>query len=524
MLKAKLIINGAKEIVIGDGVTTVGRTPENVIALSDDANISRRHAEIETRGNEFWLVELGSSNGTTVNGISLFNERLLKNGDVILLGGTSEIVFEMQPSAAAPTAPAAEKPPLEIGAIAPQMPAAASIEMPAVAAPDAAIAADVAAATPASKLPLMLAAAGLVCGLAVVCVVAAIMIGVGGSTKCEAKAKIVSPENGDTITKETEVEVEAENAECVKRAIFLIDGAEIASVEEQPFSTKLDPKQLGEYSDGADHALKIAFEDAEGNKTIQPGEVLIAFETLATPTPTPEVSETPVVANKEKPKTTGKQNSLIEIQEMSRNLLKQFAVKPNYKFDQQFLQEVQKKTAEYAVEGYFARAQNYRDLINVEFHKENGLDASFGFLAAMSRSQFKPQKQGADEGLWRLSDNFVATNNYKAGCPTESLSDAGQNCAAKTAAIYSKSLILKIFNGEILYAAAAFGMTEQEAGQWQATLPADRSDFWKAIRTAPQREQLVRFFAAGIVADNPQKFGLKNDRPISELYRNLLGG
>ena len=36
---------------------------------------------------------------------------------------------------------------------------------------------------------------------------------------------------------------------------------------------------------------------------------------------------------------------------------------------------------------------------------------------------------------------------------------------------------------------------------------------------APEREQLIRFFAAGIVAENPQRFGLKKDQPLSALYK-----
>ena len=126
--------------------------------------------------------------------------------------------------------------------------------------------------------------------------------------------------------------------------------------------------------------------------------------------------------------------------------------------------------------------------------------------------------------MWRLTDNFVTVNNYKAPCPTESLSDTTQGCAAKATAIYTKALFSKIFDinrGELVYAVAAFGMSEGEASQWRDTLPADRADFWKAIKTPQQREQVVRFFAAGIVAENPQKFRLK-DRPISELYRNFM--
>ena len=71
----------------------------------------------------------------------------------------------------------------------------------------------------------------------------------------------------------------------------------------------------------------------------------------------------------------------------------------------------------------------------------------------------------------------------------------------------------------MIYGAAAFGKSPQDASIWKSSLPANRSDLWNTIKTAPEREQLVRFFAAGIVAENPQKFGLKRDRPLSELYK-----
>jgi pSer/pThr/pTyr-binding forkhead associated (FHA) protein len=47
---------------------SIGRAPSNQIVLSDE-KVSRRHAIVHAQGaNEFWLVDLGSSNGTYVNG------------------------------------------------------------------------------------------------------------------------------------------------------------------------------------------------------------------------------------------------------------------------------------------------------------------------------------------------------------------------------------------------------------------------------------------------------------------------
>ncbi len=183
---------------------------------------------------------------------------------------------------------------------------------------------------------------------------------------------------------------------------------------------------------------------------------------------------------------------------------------------------MQKKTAEYAADGYFARAAVYKDVISVSFVQEKNLDAPLGFVLAMSRSKFKPQKKGADEGLWQMNPTFAAEIGANGLCGAETLSDPAQNCASKAASLYLKSLVLEVFEGDVIYSVAAFGKSPQEANIWKATLPADRADFWKIIKDPKQREQIVRFFAAGIVAENPQKFGLKKDRPISELYKNLV--
>jgi hypothetical protein len=56
-----------------------------------DLNISRRHAEIHKDGDAFWIVDLGSMNGTLLNGRRVEREKLAE-GDRITLGAT-EIVF-----------------------------------------------------------------------------------------------------------------------------------------------------------------------------------------------------------------------------------------------------------------------------------------------------------------------------------------------------------------------------------------------------------------------------------------------
>ncbi|HSI89340.1 MAG TPA: hypothetical protein VK918_09810, partial [Pyrinomonadaceae bacterium] len=160
--------------------------------------------------------------------------------------------------------------------------------------------------------------------------------------------------------------------------------------------------------------------------------------------------------------------------------------------------------------------------INVAYVREQNLDAGLGYILAMSRSRFEPGSSGNDQGLWRMSAEFVTENGYLGQCGTETLTEPSQNCAANASALYLKSVIFGVFDGDPIYSVAAFGKSPQDAATWKNSLPENRADIWNTVTGAAEREQIVRFFAAGIVAENPQKFGLKNDRPLSELYRLTL--
>lgn len=74
---------GSRFELTGDRIT-LGRDPTNTIRLRD-SEVSRRHAEIRRSGDEYWLVDLGSSNGTFVNGRQI-SQHKLANGDQIQLG------------------------------------------------------------------------------------------------------------------------------------------------------------------------------------------------------------------------------------------------------------------------------------------------------------------------------------------------------------------------------------------------------------------------------------------------------
>jgi len=67
---------------------TIGRAPENDLALDSDEFASVQHARIEPRRDGVWLEDLGSTNGTFLNGVKLTQPRKLSSGDVIRVGET----------------------------------------------------------------------------------------------------------------------------------------------------------------------------------------------------------------------------------------------------------------------------------------------------------------------------------------------------------------------------------------------------------------------------------------------------
>jgi two-component system cell cycle response regulator len=76
-----------------DRSLVIGRDPDVDLVLSD-ALVSSRHALLEDRGDSWTLVDLGSTNGTTVNG-EKGSEFVLHEGDKIVFGSTV-VRFEMQ--------------------------------------------------------------------------------------------------------------------------------------------------------------------------------------------------------------------------------------------------------------------------------------------------------------------------------------------------------------------------------------------------------------------------------------------
>jgi pSer/pThr/pTyr-binding forkhead associated (FHA) protein len=73
--------------------TTLGRTRDFDIVVPDP-NVSRVHAEVRHIGVDYYIVDMGSTNGTEVNG-QVITRHALADGDVIVMG-TTEIRVELR--------------------------------------------------------------------------------------------------------------------------------------------------------------------------------------------------------------------------------------------------------------------------------------------------------------------------------------------------------------------------------------------------------------------------------------------
>ena len=76
----------------GQQRVTVGKASTNLVSLDHDATVSRLHAVLESLGDAWSIRDLGSRNGTYINGEKISAEKVLRSGDELRIG-TSRLVF-----------------------------------------------------------------------------------------------------------------------------------------------------------------------------------------------------------------------------------------------------------------------------------------------------------------------------------------------------------------------------------------------------------------------------------------------
>ena len=236
---------------------------------------------------------------------------------------------------------------------------------------------------------------------------------------------------------------------------------------------------------------------------------------------------TPEVTVDNQPPKVVLQAGAVDVRSMADRLAGQISRKSGYVFDRDFVELIRVRSNEYQVGGYSMRARQYRREINKAF-RDQGLDPLLGYLLAMSRSKFNINATGNGLGLWQMSFALAQSQGYLTASESEAtLKDPKRS--AEIAAQYTKALISTFESpDDFMFAVACFGQPLNEVGQVRAQLatlapdPVARRDFFKMVKSGvvkgDQVDRVIRFFAAGIVGENPQPFGLGNEEPFSSLF------
>lgn len=87
------VLDEGSEYELDSAPLTIGRGGQNDVVVDGDEFASARHVRVEPRRDGVWVHDLGSTNGTYVNGARIDRPRKLVDGDLVRIGET-ELRFE----------------------------------------------------------------------------------------------------------------------------------------------------------------------------------------------------------------------------------------------------------------------------------------------------------------------------------------------------------------------------------------------------------------------------------------------
>jgi DNA-binding CsgD family transcriptional regulator len=90
--------SGRELVPLSGQRVTLGKATSNDVALDHDETVSRLHAVFENLGFAWSLRDLGSRNGTYLNGERITAERVVRSGDEVRIGKTKIIFWEVRDS------------------------------------------------------------------------------------------------------------------------------------------------------------------------------------------------------------------------------------------------------------------------------------------------------------------------------------------------------------------------------------------------------------------------------------------
>jgi pSer/pThr/pTyr-binding forkhead associated (FHA) protein/tetratricopeptide (TPR) repeat protein len=91
-VEAKILLQGGKEFAIEKDEVIIGRAKDCDLSV-DDRKASRRNSLVRRQGGRFFVRDLGSANGTHLNGVKLVDEVQISSDDIIRIGD-AELIFQ----------------------------------------------------------------------------------------------------------------------------------------------------------------------------------------------------------------------------------------------------------------------------------------------------------------------------------------------------------------------------------------------------------------------------------------------
>jgi pSer/pThr/pTyr-binding forkhead associated (FHA) protein len=88
--------SGRELITLSGERVTVGKASTNLVSLEHDSTVSRVHAVLENLGFAWSIRDVGSRNGTYLNGEKISAERVLRSGDELRVGKSRLIFWEVK--------------------------------------------------------------------------------------------------------------------------------------------------------------------------------------------------------------------------------------------------------------------------------------------------------------------------------------------------------------------------------------------------------------------------------------------
>jgi pSer/pThr/pTyr-binding forkhead associated (FHA) protein len=88
-MTAQLVLDtpeGPHAFPLGLNLVTIGRGLNNDLIV-EDPRVSRQHSQIRYKSRRFFIGDLGSTNGTYVNGTQVTTDQVLHDGDTVSFGG-----------------------------------------------------------------------------------------------------------------------------------------------------------------------------------------------------------------------------------------------------------------------------------------------------------------------------------------------------------------------------------------------------------------------------------------------------